>query len=493
MRCLVSVIIFLLAINFCSSELIAATPSNPDSTFTVDTIIVRNVTFSGNKVTKDRIIQRELLFKENDTIPSSDLDEIIQQSRKNLLNTSFFNFVTIEATQVEGSENLVDISLDFIERWYIWPAPILEIADRNFNEWLKKKDWSRINYGMFLTWENFRGMGEKLILYARFGYDQTYQLAYIIPYINKKQTWGLGFAGGASLNHEIAYNSFEYVVVDSVSGKEILEGNKEFYYKDENLYPRKEYYAYAEAYYRKKIHNLQVFKFGYGRFDVVDEVLELNSDYSFETANRNEYLSFYYQFRMDHRDNKNYPLKGYYFDVELDKLGLGVFNDPAVNSLRLKTNIRKYSHLKENIYYSTGLTLKTAPFWDQPYYYIKGLGYGRDFVRGYEYYVVDGRHYGIWKNNLKFEIIKPQVETINFIPWEKFSKVHYALYLNVFADMGYVIDKRNNVYNPLANEVLLGYGFGFDIVAYYDFVLRVECSFNNQGDTGFYIHFMPSI
>ena len=64
----------------------------------------------------------------------------------------------------------------------------------------------------FLTWNNFRGRREKVIVYARFGYDEKYELSYQIPYINKKQTWGLGISGGFSQNHEIAYNSFDTVV-----------------------------------------------------------------------------------------------------------------------------------------------------------------------------------------------------------------------------------------------------------------------------------------
>ena len=449
-------------------------------------VIIRKITLTGNKITKERIIRRELLVKENDTIAVQDLSLALQQSRKNLINTSLFNFVTIDSIPVEGSTDQIDLNFEFIERWYIWPVPIFEFADRNFNEWLSKKDWSRLNYGLFLTWNNFRGRREKLIVYARFGYDQKYELSYQKPYINKKQTWGLGVAGGFSQNHEIAYNSFDTLVDPPI-------GNNEVYFKSEIQYPRRKYYAYAETYYRKGIHNINLLKFGYTNLLVSDSVLVFNRDYTFESYTRNQFLGFYYQFRSDYRDYKQYPLNGYYFDAELDKKGLGFFTDPVVNTLSIKANFRKYFQIKGRLYFASGLTGKISPFWDQPYYYLSGMGYGRDFIRGYEYYVIDGQHFGLLKNNLKFVLVPTRVKSFNFIPTDKFSKLYYAIYLNLFADFGYVVDNRKNVYNPLANEINLGYGIGLDFVTYYDFVVRLEYSFNKMGESGFFISFMPSI
>ncbi len=449
-------------------------------------VIIRKIILTGNKITKDRIILREILVKENDTVAADELSDLLQQSRKNLVNTSLFNFVTFDSIPVEGSPDHIDLNFNFIERWYIWPVPIFEFADRNFNEWIRKMDWSRLNYGLFLTWNNFRGRREKLIVYARFGYDEKYELSYQIPYINKNQTWGLGVSGGFAQNHEIAYNSFDTLVDPPI-------GNDEVYFKSELQYPKRQYFGYAESYYRKGIHNFHWFKLGYTDLLISDSVLVKNPDYSYGPSTRNQFFSFFYQFRSDYRDYKQYPLKGYYFDVNLDKKGLGIFNDPEVNSLSIKANFRKYYQIKGRFYYASGLSGKVSPIWDQPYYYLSGLGYGRDYIRGYEYYVIDGQHYGLWKNNLKFTLVPTRVQNFNFIPTEKFSKLYYAIYLNVHADFGYVFDNRKNVYNPLANELNFGYGVGFDFVTYYDFVLRVEYTFNKMGESGFFIHFMPSI
>ncbi len=229
-------------------------------------IVVDSIIFSGNKITKDRIIQRELLFKTGDSIASDKLEDILEQSRKNLFNTSLFNFVTDTWDSIAGNPDHIKVEFTFIERWYVWPVPIFEFADRNFNAWLEKKDWSRLNYGVFLTWNNFRGRREKLILYTRFGHDEKYELTYQVPYLNQKQTWGGGFSVGLSQNHEIVYNSLD---------------NKEVYYKSEEERPRKEKFVYTEAYYRKGIHDLSWFKLGYNSLTVTDSVLILNPDFDF--------------------------------------------------------------------------------------------------------------------------------------------------------------------------------------------------------------------
>jgi len=322
--------------------------------------VIHSITFTGNKVTRDRIIERELLIKENDTLNSAEFTQKVEQSRKNLINTSLFNFVTVDSTFVEGSDNEIDINIDFLERWYIWPVPILEFADRNFNEWLKKKDWNRINYGLFLTWNNFRGRREKLILYARFGFDENYHFKYQIPYINKKQTLGMGFAAGFLRNHEIAYNS---------------ENNKEVLYRNEDIYPRQEIFAYSEVYYRKGIHNQHWGVLGYTDLLVSDSVLILNPDYGFGNSTRNQSINLFYQYRSDYRDYKQYPLNGYYFDAEFDKRGLGIIPNSDVNALYLKANIRKYNRIKGRFYWASGLTVKYSPIEDQPYAYMQGFGY----------------------------------------------------------------------------------------------------------------------
>jgi hypothetical protein len=126
---------------------------------------------------------------------------------------------------------------------------------------------------------------------------------------------------------------------------------------------------------------------------------------------------------------------------------------------------------------------------------LKGIGYGRDVLRGYELYVIDGQNFGILKNNLKFAIIPRTVRDIKFVKSDKFGLIHFAFYLNLFVDLGYVDNRQyyGENQNLMENEFQVGYGAGIDFVSYYDIVMRFEYSFNKQGQSGFFVHFRAPI
>ncbi|MEI2421427.1 hypothetical protein V6O07_14230, partial [Arthrospira platensis SPKY2] len=70
-----------------------------------------------------------------------------------------------------------------------------------------------------------------------------------------------------------------------------------------------------------------------------------------------------------------------------------------------------------------------------PYYVQEGLGYGH-YVRGFEYYVIDGEHFALGRANAIFQLVAPRTQRAEFIPMEAFRTLYFALYLNLFADAG---------------------------------------------------------
>ncbi|MCF8229303.1 MAG: hypothetical protein K9G58_04560 [Bacteroidales bacterium] len=444
-----------------------------DQIFVIDAIYLK-----GNKVTKDFIIYREMEFRAGDSLQGKIFNNSLRQTRENLLNTSLFNFVTmqIDTNDINHFVN-VNVTIDMVERWYIWPFPIFEFADRNFNAWLKTKDFSKVNYGGYLVWDNFRGRKEKLTLLVRLGYDERYQLFYEKPYINKKQTLGLGFGFLYSQSHEIAVQTLN----DTLN-----------FLKLENNYPSRQYKAFTQVILRPDIHNTHTFQLGYEHFNFLDTVFKVNPRYSVGSKKKENYFSVYYKYKSDYRDFVAYPLHGYYFDLIFYKHGLGIIPDNEVDVLTLESTFRKYWQLSKRFYFASLLTAQFATDKPIPYHLRTGLGYGRYFVRGYEYYVIDGSNYGLSRSNLKFSLLPTKVFNINFIPVEQFSKIHFAMYLNAFWDMGYV-EQRIPTHNELPNRLIYGYGLGLDLVTYYDVVLRMEVSTNKMNETGFFIHFMAPI
>jgi Surface antigen variable number repeat len=98
-----------------------------NSAVQVDSIVIK-----GNKRTKSRIVTRELTFSHGDTLPLSTLSAILEQNRLRLMNTNLFLSAKINLKNWT-EENHVIVQIDLIENWYLYPIPIFEIADRNFN------------------------------------------------------------------------------------------------------------------------------------------------------------------------------------------------------------------------------------------------------------------------------------------------------------------------------------------------------------------------
>ncbi|HRH36908.1 MAG TPA: POTRA domain-containing protein, partial [Flavobacteriales bacterium] len=151
------------------------------------------VVITGNKITKDRIILRELLVHEGDSVAAATIYDKLGRSTQNLMNLSLFNTVTVLPVYLDSVKVMVEVNVN--ERWTIWPAPILQFADPNFNTWWLTKDLDRINYGGYLYKYNFRGRNETVYVKAQFGYAQQFGLRYKVPYFDRKQRWGMSIGG----------------------------------------------------------------------------------------------------------------------------------------------------------------------------------------------------------------------------------------------------------------------------------------------------------
>ena len=439
-------------------------------------LIVNTISIEGNHQTRSSIILRELLFHEKDTLPQNRFSALIKSSRDNVFNTRLFNFVTIDTICEPGMMVKADVRIHVVERWYIWPIPFFEISDRNFNSWLSTMDFSRLTYGVDLTISNVRGRNETLRFPVHFGFNRQFGFDYTIPYINRKKTIGFGVGAQLDQNHEL--------IVKSVN-------NKPVYLKDPGSFIQQNIYSFLEMRFRPSLYSYHSLRLSYNAYSFSDSLL-LIPGYTYAEKPYLNFLTISYQFKKDNRDIAYYPLKGSYFDVFFEQNG--IWNQP-VNELHLQSNFRMYWQLYKRWYYAAGLTVKYTFTGSPPYFLQQGLGYGRDYVRGYEYYVVDGMHFALLKNNFKFALVPQNVLDIGFLKSQKFNPIPYAFYLNVYADLGYVYnsDSKQSQLNDLQNKLLAGCGIGLDFTTYYDIVARIELSVNRKGVPGVYLHFMAPI
>lgn len=438
--------------------------------------VVENIVFEGNKKTKPQVMLRELLFEQGDSIKAVEWSDIRQQSAKNLFNTSLFNAVSIEVNETGNGK--ADISIRVKERWYIWPIPVLEVDERNFNTWWQTKNLSRVSAGVFLTHYNFRGRKEELKLLVMGGYNQKFGVSYSAPYVNKKKTIGLGFQTIYTMRHEVNNKTeFDHQVFLKLNDEPI----------------QRDWLSSVHLTYRPDFYFTAFFQFRYRQYNFADSLMISSPNYAPGAKTSLQYFGFYTKLKYDRRDYASYPLAGYYADIEMKKRGLGIF-DNGLDMWNFQTTIRKYWILSPRWYYAIGFTGKlSAGMKDQPYIFNRSLGYGRDYVRAYQYYVVDGNSFALLKTNFKFALVRPRKVKMNFIKTEKFNTIPYAFYLNAYFDAGYVDQPFPGSTNKLPNTYIYGSGIGLDFVTYYDAVARFEFGVNKMGEVGWFLSFIAPI
>ncbi len=441
-------------------------------------IVIGKICLEGNSITRPDILYRELLFKEGDTIPGDHKEAILEGSRQNLLNTSLFNFVTLD--EIVRPDHLTDIRIRVVERWYIWPTPIFKLTDRNFNAWWASRDFTRVNYGFRVKWGNFRGRMENLDFIVRLGKNHQYGILYSIPYIDHKKKLGVGFEAGIEKNREVGFDTYH--------DKLLFLFNHSFLLRQK--------YGGVLLSYRGGIHVTHALQLRYQEVSVEDTLLRANPDYFFRGKSSAGYFSIYYKMKADFRDANYYPLSGWYIDFEASKTGLGFPFEEPVRGLWIRSTSRLYVPIAQRWYFGGSIIGKATLQSPHAYFLKQGLGYERDFVRGYEYYVVDGNHYLLTRNSLKFALLPERNATLPFIPTPKFSRIHFASYLTLNADAGFVWAEdhvQDPAFNELTGTLLAGGGLGLDLVTYYDKVLRIEYSINKSGESGIFIHFIAGI
>ncbi|MEP6595239.1 MAG: POTRA domain-containing protein, partial [Ginsengibacter sp.] len=272
-------------------------------------LTLRNIVITGNKKTKDYIIEREMEIKSGDSILISTLTKRLQTMRENIYNTTLFVTVKVEPILLNAFE--CDIIVSVKERLYIFPIPQFQLVDRSFDEWLAKYNGSlrRVNYGIKFAHDNLTGRKDKLRLYIINGYTRNVSVSYNAPYSNNKLTDGFYFDAGFAQTKEIPY-------------KTNLD-NSIAYFKNGGIV-RDFWYISGGYTIRRAIKTTHIISGGYSYMQVSDSILShLNSGYFNSNSPSQGYIDLGYTVKYTDVDNVLYPLEGISGYVGLQKRGLG--------------------------------------------------------------------------------------------------------------------------------------------------------------------------
>lgn len=434
---------------------------------------VRKIMITGNKKTQPFVIIREMGFGEGDPIPTLNIVEALDRARINIFNLKIFNHVSLNIRNWVGDS--LDVEVTVVERWYIIPVPIFQLADRNINEWWRDRgrDLNRIQYGLSLNWDNFRGRNESLRVSASLGFAQLLELDYEMPGLSPGGRFGASVYFNLLRSKRMPFNT---------------QGDKLVFHYDDDFI-KKAFELGPKFIFRKSIFQTHFVEARYGYRWVGDTISALNPNYFLDGENKQQFIKISYAFEHDKRNFRAYPTAGYYLWGQFENYGLGL--QDKVNMTKLTAQASKYFTLDKKGKHATGHMVKgmvSFPI-QQPYNLQRGLGYLQDFVRGNEYFVVDGQQFLLLKNEYKFRLLSFRMSDIlkNKGP-AMMNAIPFSIFIKTFFDAGYVKDRFWTEGNTLRNQWLYGWGAGIDIVTYNNRILRIEYAFNRELQKGLYLH-----
>ena len=447
--------------------------STKNNTQTTNLFIVGTIKIIGNKITKNKIILRELYFKENDTLNLNDtnrLKEIITQSKNLLINTSLFLDVSIDYAFNEF--NIIDFTISVKERWYIFPQPYFKFSERNLTEWIDDGlSLAKINFGTKTTHNNLTGHNDKLTLYLITGYADLIGIKYQTPFIDKKLQKGITFG-------------YTYITQARIDFQTINNQQKFYSTKDKLIYSNN---AFSTFQYRPNKKSYHQFSISYNHVQIADSLYYNNKNYFPDSSKKYEYTDFSYNYQYQKINYLTFPSDGIFF-----KAGL---------SYRFSKSTEKYWSINLNTIYAVPFNNKfffktvfisliknpnIKSFYNQPL-----LGYGNFLLRGLDANVIDG--YAGFVSNNSFYLKLLTFKTKFFIHKKSLNKIPFTFYLHNVLDFGYAKSDINNTYNKLNNTFLRTAGLGIDIIGIYDFILKIDYSYNQFNQTKFAINLSATL
>lgn len=434
--------------------------------------LVRQITFEGNIKTKSTRLLREVVVHVGDSLSLNEITKNLKKSKENINNTGLFTDVTTNLFFDEENKSNVRLHFKVREGLYFITIPIIELADRNFNVWWTEhnRNIKFLNLGLNLKLRNISGNADELYLLGQWGYDRKFIVNYESPYFDLDRKWNFNFRTYYNSNKELIYNT--------------LKGDPQ-YLRDDNRYLRSRFETSMAFNYRPGLNSFYKLTFGYFFNSIEDEVFELNSDY-FVGQNEQRYAKLKMEYILEKRNNKYLATEGWYVHGSLSRNGLA--KSDQLKSWELEGDIYYYHSFNDNLSMNHGLLLRGHYNRETyPYFNLYELGTDPDYIRGYEYYHIQGSNLGVYKTSLMHKFLDRKLNFGKIMPFSNYKEMDTKLFLSLNLDYGYVFDEYFYTSN-FVNKNLWGGGLGLNILLYNKFSCSFEASMNQRKEVGVFFH-----
>ncbi|HHG85584.1 MAG TPA: hypothetical protein ENJ82_12625, partial [Bacteroidetes bacterium] len=325
-------------------------------------------------------------------------------------------------------------------------------------------------------WQNVSGWNDRFYFYGQNGYSRRLSVLFSRPFLFPK----------AQIDGRFGL----FLVNDKEIGYGTIDGALQLARLREHRIRKS---VTATATFSKRFgprRQLQL-GFAYLYYQLQDSIQYFNPSYLTSANNIEQYPSISLSFVEDQRDWRAFPLQGYKYSISVRQRG--IFGLGTTQFTKIALSFSHHIPLSKHWNFAYGtqsffLLGKRAPFFDKYF-----IGFG-SFLRGYEYYVIDGSFVNLTKAEWKFALIPRKIIHVKWIPFRKFQDFPLGLYISAYSDAGYVKDGTfNNQDTYLKQRLLMGYGMGLNLITIYDSMFRVEYSRNLLGFGGIYLSAIISI
>jgi outer membrane protein assembly factor BamA len=413
-------------------------------------LVVKDVVISGNDVTKDEIILREMSLKKNSEFTYSKY----KHDKENIYNLRLFTKVDLIPIPVSGKE--IVLNVDVNEKWYIMPLP---------HGGLDEGEWKKLWLGLNLRWENFRGRNETVSLFFRILYNPAVRFSYSVPWIGDK----LHLYSSVNFGYEKTRN-------ESLEALGITNGSSTIRYNDTNF----DFYRFnslltAGKYIAEKLSLFTDIGYDYLR------VSQYAEGRTVSPTGTDKYFTLGLGLKYDSRDIYDFATKGYFIRASFSRYGY--YN----NSINFgKFDLESQSFIPFNITPKYYITLASRVYTSQavgaviPLYHHVFLGYGDNYVRGWRDYAYEGEDIFTFYNELRIPILQPnyikadKLPIVKDLPIIKKFELKHGLYFTMFYDLGGVWNKNDNLKNVRFRS---GTGIGLNFILPFGYVVRADWAF----------------
>ena len=424
---------------------------------------IKSIVVDGNFRTKVAVIERELGFVSGQELYYS--DSMLAVWRMRLESTRLFNWV-----EITKNSTIDTLNIRVVERFYFWVKPEGGFLDRNFSEWWKNRDIYRLSIGATVYLNNLLGQQESFFIRQAKGFMAVDGIGFQRPFVKYKDCNAWKFSLDNMRSRRVWINSYDNKVVIrehwGLRQQEQLVGIAEYKRRFEYKWQGVVRYKYVRDYAAQAIEGLNPNYF-VAPLGVVTNKYEYWKQYT---------NSLYVGCIRDTRNQFHYTTQGSEWKAGV----LGGWQ-------RFNNIVKPYWELESKYrgFYTIGRHTSLAVLAQMRYRvgtlsYIlqRQMGYGMEYVRGYEAFVFDGAGLALGKVAWRYSLLGDGRSFFLRLLPKAYEKMPIRSWLNIFADVGRTLSPYRIEQNPLSKQTLMSVGLGLDVLYYYDALARLDMSYN---------------